>query len=149
MTNMERISKSEFERFTSYYKLSDSGCKLWNKKLDKDGYGMFYFRKKSRRAHRVAYYIIHGDIPDGMFVDHICKNRNCVEPSHLRIVTPKQNSVENSLSVGAINAQKTLCKNGHKFDRKYGNQRYCSICMAEKKRRLTQKWREQANSIKC
>ena len=84
-----------------------------------------------------------------MVIDHVCKNRNCVEVTHLRLVTSKQNSLENSKSVGAINSQKTNCKFGHPLDRKYGKQRYCSTCQAEKTKRLRKKWLVEANEIGC
>jgi hypothetical protein len=124
-------------------------CHLWKNYLDRDGYGSFYFQKKNRRAQRVAYYFANGDIPEGMVIDHICKNRHCVNPEHLRCITTSQNSLENSRSVGAINRMKEFCKYGHKLDRKYGKQRYCSICQSEKHKRLSQKWRAEANLIKC
>lgn len=145
---MEYITQEELNRFNSCF-IKDGDCKLWQKFLDKDGYGTFYFRKKLRRCHRVAFYIKKGAIPKGMVIDHLCKNRNCVEVTHLRAVTAKTNSLENSNSVGAINAKKTVCKNGHPFDRKYGKQRYCSVCQAEKTKRLRKKWLEEANKTEC
>lgn len=77
----------------------------------------------------------------GMVVDHHCGIRACVNPSHLRLQTPRQNSLENSRSAAAVNARKTHCAHGHPLDRKYGKQRYCSICQAAKTRRLRAKWR--------
>lgn len=148
MNNMEHITQNEIDRFNSKW-TKDYECKLWNKNLDKDGYGIFYFRKKNRKAHRVSYFIKFGSIEDGLVVDHICKKRNCVEVSHLRLVTKSENTLNNSLSVGAINRQKVFCKFGHKFDRKYGKQRYCSICENAKSKRLRKKWLGEANNVKC
>lgn len=82
-----------------------------------------------------------------MVVDHICGNRNCVKPDHLRLLTPKENALDGR-GLGAINARKTHCKNGHPFDRKYGKQRYCSICQAAKTKRLRKKWAEE-DDIAC
>lgn len=146
---MVYIEQKVLDRFNSFYKVSENGCKIWTNYLDKDGYGSFYFFKKLRRAHRFSYFITHGEIPKGMVIDHVCKNRNCVEVTHLRLVTSKQNSLENSKSVGAINSQKTNCKFGHPLDRKYGKQRYCSTCQAEKTKRLRKKWLVEANKIGC
>jgi HNH endonuclease len=145
------VTKAELERFNSKFIIEDGydGCHLWQGALDRDGYGSFYFRKKLRRAHRVAYFIHVGEIPNGMFVDHICKNRNCVKASHLRLVTPRQNALENSRAVSARNAMKTHCKNGHPFDKVYGKQRYCSICQNEKRARLRKKWKAEADAVKC
>jgi len=145
---MGRFTKQELERFNKTCK-QKGDCSLWQNYLDRDGYGTFYFRKKPRRAHRVAYYFFHGDIPKGMVIDHICKNRNCVAITHLRMVTRRQNTLDNSLSVGAINSKKTCCKNGHPFDKKYGNARYCSICESAKKKRLRKKWKEEADKVCC
>lgn len=145
---MEHIEQKEKERFINSYTVSGD-CYLWNKYLDKDGYGTFYFRKKSRKAHRVAVFMMQGTIPEKMVVDHICKNRSCVNVAHLRVITARQNTLENSKSVGAINKMKEFCKMGHKFDKFYGKQRYCSICSSEKSKRLQKKWREEANKTMC
>lgn len=145
---MVTISKKVETRFKSFIKIVGN-CNIWQGFLDKDGYGTFYFFKRSRRAHRFAYYMANGDIPPGMVVDHICRKRSCVNPEHLQLVTPRQNSLENSLSVGAINARKILCKRGHPFDKKYGSQRYCTICQSEKAKRLRKKWYDAAIAVKC
>lgn len=145
---MEHYTKQEQDRFNSFWEQVGE-CKLWNGHLDKDGYGSFYFRKKNRRAHRVAYYLQNGGIPDDLVIDHICRNRNCVESTHLKTVTKLENTMENSKSVGAINKAKTTCKFGHPYNRFYGKQRYCSICESEKTKRLRKKWLAEANLIKC
>ena len=142
---------SPTDRFNSSYKVVND-CFVWQKYLDKDGYGTFYFKKKSRKAHRFSYYITHGDIPTGMMIDHICRNRACVNPEHLRLVTPQQNTLENSKSIGAINKAKTHCKLGHPLNKINGvkkPQRYCSICENEKSKRLSRKWLDDANKIMC
>jgi len=139
------------KRFESFYKVVGE-CFVWQKYLDQDGYGKFFFKRKNRRAHRVSYYLNYGDIPKGMVIDHICKNRKCVNPKHLHLVTKKQNTLENSNSVGAINKRKTVCKFGHPLDKIYGRikkQRYCSICENEKAKRQYRKWKKIANSVMC
>ena len=146
------ITTQEGERFRSLYKKPNdpaNDCYLWKGCLDKDGYGTFYFRKKNRRAHRVGYFMFYGPIDDDMVIDHKCKNRSCVNPTHLRPVTKTQNALENTKSVAALNRLKKTCPKGHKYDRKYGKQRYCSICQAEKSKRLRKVWLEEANKIKC
>lgn len=138
----------EQKRFESFYKIIGE-CFEWQGYLDKDGYGTFFFRKKNRKAHRVSYFLKCGDIPKEMVIDHICKNRRCVNPEHLRLVTKRENTLNNSLSLGAINKVKTHCKLGHPLDKKYGKQRYCSICENEKAKRQYRKWKEVANSVLC
>lgn len=110
----------------------------WNWCASKsNGYGQFYFNKKSLLAHRASLIISGTEIPSGMHVDHICRNRSCVNPAHLRIVTPEVNATENSLSESAINKAKTHCNNGHEFNdkntynqiKKNGKiQRSCRVC---------------------
>lgn len=143
---MERFTKNEKERFDSKWE-KVGACHLWQSPLDKDGYGTFYFRRKNRRAHRVSYYFTIGDIPKDMVVDHVCGKRNCVKPDHLRVLTAKANTLDGR-GIGAINARKTHCKNGHKFDRFYGGQRYCSVCDTEKKKRLRKRWYAE-DTISC
>ncbi len=60
-------------------------------------------------AHRVSYELHKGPIPDGLFIDHICRTRCCVNPNHLRAVTHAQN-----MAYGIV-AQRTHCNNGHLF----------------------------------
>lgn len=135
------LTPQEAARFHSRYEVSSMGCWLWQGPLDKDGYGMFYLRRKNRRAHRVGWYSRFGEVPVGKIVDHSCGIRHCVNPSHLRLQTVRQNALENSRGLGAINARKTHCPAGHEYDRVYGGQRYCSTCERAKARRLRRRWR--------
>lgn len=137
---MNNLTEKELIRFNSCW-VKHHDCHLWQLSLDKDGYGNFYFRKMARRAHRVAWYMVHGEIPLGSVINHTCRKRNCVNPQHLQLLSPLENNMKDSACVGYINSQKTHCKNGHPFDLKYGKQRYCSICSREKGRRLRKKWR--------
>lgn len=143
---MGNLSESEKQRFNSRIRKESTGCHVWTGPLDKDGYGTFYLRRKNRRAHRVAWYDMHSEIADGMVVNHVCRNRACVNAQHLQVVTVAENNLNDSTTVSAINARKTHCQNGHPYDRVYrtkkgsGVQRYCSICAAEKKRKLRAKW---------
>lgn len=142
---MGNLSAPEIARFKSRIR-KDGDCHTWTGPLDKDGYGTFYLRRKNRRAHRVAWYDMHGEIPEGMVINHVCRNRACVNAQHLQVVTIRENTLKDSTTVSAINARKTHCKYGHPFDRTYrkskgGFQRYCSICEAAKSRRLHAKWR--------
>lgn len=130
--NQQTLRVTNIDRFWSKVNKTDS-CWLWMAS-GSNGYGRFYFNKKSYMSHRVSLYLIGIEIPKEMHVDHICRNRACVNPNHLRIVTPKVNVTENSLSLAAINKYKTHCKWGHEFNDKnthitpIGNRRQCRRC---------------------
>lgn len=137
------FTAAESRRFEAKFTVSPKGCWTWNGPLDRDGYGSFFFRRLNRRAHRVAWWNARGDIPDGFVINHTCRNRACVNPQHLQCVSVTDNTMKDSTSVAYINSQKTHCPQGHPYDRRYGKQRYCSICEAAKRKRLRKKWAEQ------
>lgn len=127
---------------------SDSECILWEGHIGKrDGYG----KASGRGAHRQAWEKANGPIPKGMWVDHICRVRACVNVKHLRIVTPRQNTLENNSGVSAVNAKKTHCWRGHELigDNVYlsklrkGKNYYARNCITCVTFRLVNKGRKQ------
>jgi hypothetical protein len=96
----------------------NTGCWLWVGTITGGGYGMFHSPslKKMVMAHRWSWEAYRGPIPSGLRIDHMCRVRSCVNPDHLRVVSHRQNCVDNSLSVSAKNVVKTHCDHGHPFD---------------------------------
>lgn len=72
-------------------------CWDWTASEHTDGYGEFRLNGKVRKAHRVSYEMANGDIPEDKDLDHRCRNRKCVRPDHLRLVTNKQNCEHRSV----------------------------------------------------
>jgi hypothetical protein len=109
-------------------------CWEWLGPVNTKGYG----RWRKKNVHRVAYEQIVGAIPLGLVLDHICRNRKCVRPEHLRAVTNKENVIA-GIGPTAINARKTHCYRGHPFNddntAHYGSERRCIICIGLQKRR--------------
>jgi hypothetical protein len=92
----------------------------------------------TRLVHRIAYEAERGSIPEGLVLDHLCRNRGCVNPWHLEPVTNIQN-VMRGVSAFAINARKTECPQGHPYDdentRIERGSRICQTCKLAKARR--------------
>jgi hypothetical protein len=118
-------------------KLVDSGCWLWQAKIENTGYGRMHIGNNVYdMAHRVSYNVFKGKIPIGRkrVIDHKCKVLACVNPEHLRLVLQRTNML-NSNNIGAQNSRKTECKNGHPFTKantyiRPDGARTCCACRA-------------------
>ena len=89
-------------------------CMPWPGAMSTKGYGRISIGPKIYNAHRVIYENIKGAIPTGLVLDHLCRNRACVNPSHLEPVTTRVNLLRGT-GATARNAVKTHCKYGHPF----------------------------------
>jgi len=91
LSSVEKEAKS-YERFIKRISVVASGCWNWTGVLDRDGYARFHKSKNQHRAHRVSYEFHNGAIPQGLTIDHLCKNKGCVNPEHLEAVTKEENA---------------------------------------------------------
>lgn len=105
------MQDTDRSRFASAYEITESGCWQWTRPLD-NGYGRFWINGRTRLAHAVSYEMHVGAIPAELHIDHLCRNRGCVNPDHLEPVTPGIN-VLRGIGLSATNARKTTCKRGH------------------------------------
>jgi hypothetical protein len=102
-------------------------CWMWIGARNADGYGNFGVKHREIvDAHRVAYQLLVGPIPEGLSIDHLCRVRACVNPKHMEPVTHRENVLRGN-SPAAANARKTRCPLGHPFEVQ-GNGRRCREC---------------------
>lgn len=123
-----------------WHKVDRTGeCWLWTGRGDAGGYGRVHYDGRDGYAHRLAYELLVGAIPDGLVIDHLCRVRNCVNPAHLEVVTQRENILRSD-GAGAVNARKTHCKRGHEFTPentiRIAQGRNCRTCL----RMLQREW---------
>jgi hypothetical protein len=106
------LTQSDLDRFWAKVEKTE-GCWNWTA-VKRGGYGLFRFRDTKISAHRLTYELIKGAIPDGLVIDHLCRNRACVNPDHLEAVTNKTNILRGA-GLCAANAVKDACPKGHPY----------------------------------
>lgn len=130
------LPTSDVDRFAARVAMTDSGCLEWLGGKTRGGYGVFAIDTSHQggektMAHRWSYEYVVGSIPDGFDIDHLCRNRACVNPAHLEPVTRREN-------IRRAAAIKTHCPAGHPYDetntyvRPGTTQRKCRECMRQR-----------------
>lgn len=116
----------------------NTGCWLWTKSVDRDGYGKAWWNKRLYRVHRLAFEAWVGAIPGGVVVDHLCRQRSCLNPGHLELVTAIENTRRGV-------AARTSCRNGHAMDEantyRWKNSRVCRACSRATSRKYSERAR--------
>jgi hypothetical protein len=120
-------------------KVSVGLCWEWRGKPSQYGYGRARVDTQLWLAHRWVWTVLVGPIPEGMTLDHLCRNHICVNPDHLEVVTLAENK-RRGYSPPAINARKATCKRGHDMKNPLNKRRGrggCAVChrMDERERR--------------
>lgn len=90
----------------------NSGCWLWMGARSGGGYGIIEDNCQRIYAHRLSYELHYGAVPTGMYLDHLCRVRCCVNPDHLEPVTKRENTLR-GISPTAVNFNKARCIRGH------------------------------------
>lgn len=125
------MDHNAFQRFQTKYTVCPNGCWQWHGAKVGRGYGVMGMPSGSRLAHRISYEHFIGSIPEGRTIDHLCRNKACVNPAHLEPVTNRENNLR-GYSRSAQHARKTHCPAGHEytFDNTYMHRgaRHCKTC---------------------
>jgi hypothetical protein len=139
------VTQNEEVRFMAKVVADTSGCWQWTGAKNSWGYGNVRIAGRTERAHRSSYQIFIGPIPAGLTLDHLCRNRACVNPLHLEAVTMSVN-IRRGQGICVVNSRKTYCAKGHPYSEANTylttrGGRECRICRREWYTRDNQKRR--------
>lgn len=128
---------SDVDRLMSHVRIEQNGCWTWTAAAMSGGYAVTSFGSRSNNsrkmvyAHRLMYELIKGKVPSDLQLDHLCRNRLCINPDHLEAVTARVNQIRGN-TFAAQNIRKSHCKRGHPFDllntEFYMGKRRCREC---------------------
>lgn len=133
--HLEPLMREHFEG--KYLRDAQTGCWNWLLSKDRTGYGFVSIKSKTKYAHRVAFETFVGEIPAGMDLDHLCRNRSCVNPKHLEPVTRKENVRRGAGLGGVLREVPSHCRHGHLLSKENtyswrgDKARRCKVCNRE------------------
>lgn len=124
--------KNRRSSLLDFVEVDDAGCWVWTGYKNNYGYGQFNWEGFRWLVHRLAYTFCVGPIEPGLTVDHLCRNRGCLNPEHLEPVSNEEN-IQRGRWQPVLNAKKTHCMRGHAFDENNTywtgrGERSCRIC---------------------
>lgn len=139
-------SREDVVRFISFVCADqETGCWNWQGNLDRKGYAKFWWESQTGRGSRFSYLAFRDSSIEGLDIDHLCRNRRCVNPLHLEAVTRREN-VLRGMGITAIHAKRQVCVRGHALTddnvyrwEKAPNSRICKTCARE---RAVQRYKE-------
>lgn len=158
-TKYNPVIKEPIDRFTEKCMVTnefhgfDTPCVVWAASQQGKGYkegksyGQFWNGQKLRGAHQAAYELFVGPIPEGLEVDHLCRNKLCMNPDHLEAITHRENQIRwgcGRPEIGDFNKAKTHCPRGHPYSgdnliiEKKSNGKFmrrCKICRTEQQKK--------------
>lgn len=127
---MIELNEVEAKRFWAGAIIKDKdSCWNWTMSCSGIGYGSFALKRKTTYAHRIAWVLTNGQIPDGLLLCHTCDNIKCINPNHLFLGTQKDN-LQDMSAKGRANGfkQQELCSRGHNDWKYTRTKRYCKTC---------------------
>lgn len=124
-------------RFLAKIQVSD-GCWEWQGAKNPRGYSWFRGEGGTpTTGHRFAYEAFVGPVPEGLDLDHLCRNTSCVRPDHLEPVSHRENLLRGE-TIAACHAVRTSCGRGHEYpgivSRRGDGSRICKVCVSDQNR---------------